>query len=30
MLSTELKSQIQGAYSRFLEAKGSRPAMASA
>jgi len=22
MLSTELKSQIQGAYSRFLEAKG--------
>ncbi|WP_313515414.1 ATP-dependent DNA helicase DinG [Pseudomonas sp.] len=25
MLSTELKSQIQGAYSRFLEAKGLKP-----
>lgn len=25
MLSTELKAQIQGAYSRFLEAKGLRP-----
>ena len=24
MLSTELKSQIQGAYTRFLEAKGLR------
>ncbi len=25
MLSTEIKSQIQGAYSRFLEAKGLKP-----
>ena len=25
MLSTELKSQIQGAYSRFLEAKSLKP-----
>ena len=25
MLSTELKSQIQGAYSQFLEAKGLKP-----
>src|SRR5690606_16587186 len=25
MLSTELKSQIQGAYTRFLEAKGLKP-----
>ena len=25
MISTELKSQIQGAYSRFLEAKSLKP-----
>ena len=25
MLSTELKTQIQGAYSRFLEAKSLKP-----
>ena len=25
MLSTELKTQIQGAYTRFLEAKGLKP-----
>ncbi|MDF2796160.1 MAG: ATP-dependent helicase DinG, partial [Pseudomonas orientalis] len=25
MLSTELKAQIQGAYSRFLESKGLKP-----
>ena len=25
MLSSELKSQIQGAYTRFLEAKGLKP-----